>query len=74
MKTTYTRLGITFWSNDVDVKQVRPMDLFAIAQDIFDADGARLENGKVAAKLKKMGRASIEIVRHPKYKFTLTAK
>lgn len=74
MKTTYTRLGITFWSNDVDVKQVRPMDLFAIAQDIFDADGARLENGKVAAKLKKIGKTSVEIVRHPKYKFTLTAR
>ena len=74
MKTTYTKLGITFFSNDIDVKQVRPMDLFAIAQDIFDVDGARLENNQVANKLKKIGKINIEIVKHPKYKYTLTAK
>jgi len=74
MKTTYTKLGITFFSNEVDVKQVRPMDLFAIAQDIFDADGARLENKQVTSKLKKLGKIDIEIVKHPKYKYTLTAK
>jgi hypothetical protein len=74
MKTTYTKLGITFFSTERDVKQIRPMDLFAMAQDIFDKDGARLENKDVAKKLKKMGKTEVEIIADPKYKYTLTAK
>lgn len=74
MKTTYTKLGITFFSTERDVKQIRPMDLFAMAQDIFDKDGARLENKDVAKKLKEMGKTEVEIIADPKYKYTLTAK
>jgi hypothetical protein len=74
MKTTYTKLGITFFSTERDVKQIRPMDLFAMAQDIFDKNGARLENKDVAKKLKKMGKTEVEIISDPKYKYTLTAK
>lgn len=74
MKTTYTKLGITFFSTQRDVKQIRPSDLFAIAQDLFDANGARLQNKEVAKKLINMGRSEVEIVAHPKYKYTLTAK
>ena len=74
MKTTYTKLGITFFSTERDVNKIRPMDLFAIAQDIFDKDGARLENKDVAKKLKKMGRTEVEIIADPKCKYTLKAK
>lgn len=74
MKTIYTKLGITFFSTERDVKQIRPMDLFAMAQDIFDKDGARLENKDVAKKLKKMGKTEVEIIADQKYKYTLTAK
>lgn len=74
MKTTYTKLGITFFSTERDVKQIRPMDLFAIAQDIFDKDGARLGNKDIAKKLIKMGKSEVEIIADPKYKYTLTAR
>jgi hypothetical protein len=74
MKTTYTKLGITFFSTERDVKQIRPMDLFAIAQDIFDENGARLENKDIAKKLKKMGKTEVEIISDTRYKYTLTAK
>lgn len=74
MKTTYTKLGITFYSSEKDVKQIRPMDLFAIAQDLFDEDGERLENKDIAKQLIKMGKTEVEIIDDPKYKYTLTAK
>ena len=74
MKTTYTKLGVTFFSTERDVKQMRPMDLFAIAQDIFDTDGERLDNKDIAKKLIKMGKSEVEIINHPKYWFTLTAR
>jgi len=63
MKTTYTKLGITFFSTERDVKQIRPMDLFAIAQDIFDKDGARLENKDIAKKpaIKEVATAIIAV-------------
>lgn len=74
VKTAYTKLGITFFSTERDVKQIRPMDLFSIAQDIFDKDGARLENKDIAKKLIKMGKSEVEIIADPKYKYTLTAR
>lgn len=74
METTYTKLGITFFSTERDVKQIRPMDLFAMAQDIFDKDGVRLENKDIAKKLKEMGKTEVEIISDPKCKYTLTAK
>ena len=74
MKTTYTKLGITFYSSEKDVKQIRPMDLFAIAQDLFDKDGERLANKDIAKQLIKMGKTEVEIIDDPKYKYTLTAK
>jgi len=74
MKTTYTKLGVTFFSTERDVKQMRPMDLFAIAQDIFDIDGERLDNKDIAKKLIKMGKSEVEIINHPKYWYTLTAR
>ena len=74
MKTTYTKLGITFFSIERDVKQIRPMDLFAIAQDIFDKDGARLDNKDIAKKLIKMGKSEVEIIDDPKFWCTLTAR
>jgi len=74
MKTTYTKLGITFNSTVIDVRQFRPMDLFSIAQNIFDTDGERLSNKLVASKLIELGKTEIEIIIDPKYAYTLTAK
>jgi hypothetical protein len=73
MKTSYTKLGITFISSEIDVNSIRPMDLFAIAQDIFDTDGERLESKSIAKKLKTIGKTEVEIINHPKYK-SFTAK
>lgn len=74
METSRIKLGIRFFSTEVDVTRIRPMDLFAIAQDMFDCDGERLGNSEVALELKRLGRTDVEIVMDPKYKYTLTVK
>ncbi len=74
MKHSYKRLGITIWSNEIDITKMRPTDLFAIAQDIFDKDGPRLANKQVAAKLLALGKTEAEIIKHPNYAYTCTAK
>ena len=37
MLYTYKRLGITFNSDDVDLSKIKPMDLFAIAKNLFNS-------------------------------------
>ncbi len=74
MKYSCKRYGITIWSTEIDITKMRPTDLFAIAQDVFDKDGTRLQNKQVATKLLALGKTEVEITKHPKYAYTLTAK
>ena len=78
-QTIYTKMnrrkisGITFKSSQVELNVFRPMDLFAIAQNIFDMDGERLHNRLVATELLKMGKTEVEIIRDQKNKFQFQA-
>ncbi len=65
--------GITFKSNQFELNVFRPMDLFAIAQNIFDMDGERLPNKLVATKLLKMEKTEVEIIKDPQNKFQFQA-
>jgi hypothetical protein len=61
MVFTYKRLGITFNSDDVDLSKIKPMDLFAIAKNLFNSDGLKMENRLISEELNKINKTTIII-------------
>jgi len=61
MLYTYKRLGITFNSDDVDLSKIKPMDLFAIAKNLFNSDGLKMENRLISEELNKINKTTIII-------------
>ena len=74
MKESRSKLGISFFSDEINISELRLMDLFAMAQDIFDREGTRLENREVAKILKGMGKTKVEIIRDSEYVASMTAR
>ena len=70
METFKYHYGIEFSSEEIDLNNIRPMDLFAIAYNKLNSNGAEIPDNKAISMLiMQNGIKRVEIIRNRQNKY-----